>query len=86
MLVVSRKVGEKVTLTCADGTVIEVALVDVDRGKVRIGFAAPRSVVIMRNELLQPVPAALVPLREPVPAGHAGEATPREPSTPPAVI
>lgn len=48
MLVLSRKLGEKITI--GDGIVITV--VDIDRGKIRLGIEAPRDTPIYRNELL----------------------------------
>lgn len=48
MLVLSRKVGEKIYI----GENIAVTVVEVDRGKVRIGIEAPRDVPIRREELL----------------------------------
>lgn len=57
MLVLSRKLGEKITVVCPDGTPLEVTVVDIDRGKIRLGFDAPNSYRIYRNELLPLVPA-----------------------------
>lgn len=51
MLVLSRFIGEKIVLRLEDGRELVVAVADVDRGKVRIGVEAPRSVVIFRSEL-----------------------------------
>lgn len=48
MLVLSRKVGEKIYI----GETIVVTLVEIDRGKVRIGIEAPRDVPVYRTELL----------------------------------
>lgn len=48
MLVLSRKVGEKIII----GETIVVTVVEVDRGKVRIGIEAPREIPVMRPELL----------------------------------
>jgi carbon storage regulator len=48
MLVLSRKVGETIKI----GQDVEVTVVRVDRGKVRLAIQAPREVVIMRSELL----------------------------------
>lgn len=47
MLVLTRKVGERVII--GDG--IAVTVVEVDRGKVKLGIEAPKSVPIMRAEL-----------------------------------
>jgi carbon storage regulator len=48
MLVLSRKLGEKIYI--ADNICITV--VDIDRGKIRLGIEAPRDVPIFRKELL----------------------------------
>ncbi len=47
MLVLSRKLGEKVYI--GDG--ICVTVVDIDRGKIRLGIECPREVPIYRAEL-----------------------------------
>lgn len=52
MLVLSRKIGEKISI----GDNIEVTVVKIDRGKCRIGIQAPKSVSIARAELLVDVP------------------------------
>ena len=48
MLVLSRKLGEKIYIS--DNICITV--VDIDRGKIRLGIEAPREVAIYRQELL----------------------------------
>jgi len=48
MLVLSRKLGEKIHI----GDNIVVTIVDIDRGKVRIGIEAPREVPVFRSELV----------------------------------
>jgi carbon storage regulator len=48
MLVLSRKLGEKIHI----GDNICITVVDIDRGKVRLGIEAPRSVPVYRQELL----------------------------------
>lgn len=60
MLVLSRKLGEKVMI----GDSIVITVVDIDRGKIRLGIEAPREVPIYRQELL--------PLTRPTP-GTSGE-------------
>jgi carbon storage regulator len=47
MLVLSRKVGERIVI----GPGIEVAVVDVQGGRVRLGIAAPADVGIRRSEV-----------------------------------
>ena len=48
MLVLSRKLGEKIYI----GDDICITVVDIDRGKIRLGIEAPRDVPIYREELL----------------------------------
>ena len=63
MLVLSRKLGEKIYIN--DNICITV--VDIDRGKIRLGIEAPRDVPIFRQELIAagkpaPAPAAEKPV------------------------
>jgi carbon storage regulator len=55
MLVLSRKLGEKIYIS----ENICITVVDIDRGKIRLGIEAPRDVPIFRKELL--------PLNNPTP-------------------
>jgi carbon storage regulator len=48
MLVLTRRLGEKIVI----GENITITIVDIDRGKIRIGIEAPRDVTIFRQELL----------------------------------
>ncbi len=57
MLVLSRKLGEKIYIN--DNICITV--VDIDRGKIRLGIEAPRDVPIFRQELLSDTGAAKTP-------------------------
>ena len=60
MLVLSRKLGEKICI----GDNIFITVVDVERGKIRLGIEAPRDVPIFRQELLtgnQNRPASTAP-------------------------
>ena len=50
MLTLTRKIGERIFI----GKEIEVMLVDVDRGRCRIGIVAPRHVPIAREEFGKP--------------------------------
>lgn len=50
MLVLTRKLGEKILI----GKDIWITVVDIDRGRVRIGIQAPRDVPVFREELLAP--------------------------------
>ena len=61
MLVLSRKLGEKIYIS--DNICITV--VDIDRGKIRLGIEAPRDVPIFRQELLSDTPAAQIPADKP---------------------
>ncbi|MFT3931037.1 MAG: carbon storage regulator CsrA [Spongiibacteraceae bacterium] len=61
MLVLSRKIGEILKI----GDDIEVQILDINRGQVRIGISAPKSTNIVRTELLDrprnpemPIPVA----------------------------
>ena len=56
MLVLSRKLGEKIYI----GDNICITVVDIDRGKIRLGIEAPRDVAIYRDDYapaVAPVPA-----------------------------
>ena len=48
MLVLSRKLGEKIYI----GENICITIMDIDRGKIRLGIEAPRDVPVYRQELL----------------------------------
>ena len=55
MLVLSRKKDERVIITDdrhPDDPPIEICVVHIDRGKIRLGFVAPNYVRFMRSELL----------------------------------
>jgi carbon storage regulator len=58
MLVLSRKLGEKIVI--ADN--ITITVIDIDRGKIRLGIEAPRNIPVYRQELLgtQAPPATAV--------------------------
>ena len=47
MLVLSRKLGEKIFI----GDNICITIVNIDRGKIRLGIEAPKEVQIARSEL-----------------------------------
>jgi carbon storage regulator len=53
MLKLSRAKGERILI--GEDVVIEV--VEIGRGKVRLGLTAPRDVPIFREELLKPPPS-----------------------------
>ncbi len=50
MLVLSRRLGEKIFI----GKDIVITIVDLDKGKVRLGVHAPRSVAVEREEITAP--------------------------------
>lgn len=51
MLVLSRHKGEKIFIGSGAEQVV-VTVVDIDRGKIRLGIEAPKSTPIYREELL----------------------------------
>ncbi len=51
MLVLSRKIGESIVL----GRDIEISVLEVQGGEVKLGISAPREVVILRKEIIQEV-------------------------------
>lgn len=51
MLVLSRKVGETIVV----GKNIELTILEIQGGEVRLGFNAPRDVIILRKEILEEV-------------------------------
>jgi carbon storage regulator len=53
MLVVSRKINERVFVEMPDGRLIVVTISAVRGDKVRVGFDAPQDVKILREELFQ---------------------------------
>lgn len=56
MLVLGRKLGEKILI----GKDICITVVDIDRGRIRLGIDAPKDLPIYREELL-PVVQQSVP-------------------------
>lgn len=65
MLVLSRKLGERIVI----GDNIVVTVVEIDRGKIRLGIDAPKEVAIYRGELVRgrPEPRAPDPPPPPLP-------------------
>jgi carbon storage regulator len=53
MLVLTRKPGEKIRI----GGSIVVTLIDIGRGRARIGIDAPRVIEVLREELHRAEPA-----------------------------
>jgi carbon storage regulator len=54
MLVLSRKVGERIYI----GDSIRITIVDWRAPKVRVGIEAPSDIIIVREELLKEIPEA----------------------------
>jgi carbon storage regulator len=52
MLVLSRKLGEKIQIS----ENITITVLEIDRGKIRLGIDAPRSVSVLRQELTNRAP------------------------------
>jgi carbon storage regulator len=67
MLVLSRKVGEEIVI----GDEVRVRVVSVHGNQVRLGFEAPRTVAIQREELRQSPPKAPRPAPEGLPRPDA---------------
>jgi carbon storage regulator len=68
MLVLSRKVGERIVV----GDRITITVVRMGQGNVRIGIDAPSDMTIVRDELLQAAVKAVAPASEPA-AQQIGE-------------
>ena len=62
MLVLSRKLGEKIVI----GDNIVVTVVKIDRNQIRIGIEAPHDISVYREEIAPTVTTK----REPVPVGQ----------------
>jgi len=54
VLILSRKLGESILL----GDDIEVSIVEISKGVVKLGIEAPRDVMILRKELSEAVKEA----------------------------
>lgn len=51
MLILNRKIGESIIL----GENIEVKILDIQDGKIKIGIEAPRDVAILRKEVYEQI-------------------------------
>lgn len=51
MLVLSRKIGESIVL----GRDVEICLLEIQGGEVKLGISAPREIVILRKEIVQEI-------------------------------
>lgn len=58
MLVLTRRNGEKLQIQTQDNEVIEIKITKIDGKQVQIGFEAPQSCRILREELLRDVTVA----------------------------
>ena len=67
MLVLTRKSGDSVQID----TVIQVTVISIGKGRVRLGISAPDHIRIMRSELKSCGPGAAVTLKESCP-GQVG--------------
>lgn len=53
MLVISRKLDERLRITLPDGRTVWAVIVEIGEGRVRIGIDAPRDVLVMRDEVVR---------------------------------
>jgi len=49
MLVISRKIGEKIKI----GDEIEIFIISIEKNQVKLGIEAPKTVTILRSELIE---------------------------------
>lgn len=70
MLVLSRKIGEKLLI----GDAIEVSILDIRGDHVKIGINAPRSVTIYREELYNEIKQANKQATAPSQTDHLNQA------------
>lgn len=52
MLILTRRVGESIVITTADGQEIEMVVLGQKGNQIRLGFEADKSIDIVRSELL----------------------------------
>lgn len=52
MLVLTRKDGESIKLTCVDGTEIIIRTIRIESHRVQIGIEAPENVQILRDDAI----------------------------------
>ncbi|MEN8761308.1 MAG: carbon storage regulator [Thiogranum sp.] len=57
MLILTRRPGETLIIKTSDGEPIEVTVLNVKGNQVRIGTDAPDGIPIVRQELLEKLPA-----------------------------
>lgn len=63
MLILARKLDQEIEIQAPDMTTIIVRVTEINGGAVRLGFAAPPSVRILRRELLEDRTEQKGPLR-----------------------
>ena len=51
MLVMSRRIGQKILIGAGTENQIEICLVDIRDGKARIGVTAPKEIAVHREEI-----------------------------------
>lgn len=51
MLVLSRRIDQRITLELPGGGIVEIALVRIGEQQAKIGVTAPDDVIIVRSEL-----------------------------------
>jgi carbon storage regulator len=49
----SRKISEKIVITLPDGKLVTITVTDIEHGKCKLGFEAPKEVPIFRSELIE---------------------------------
>jgi carbon storage regulator len=74
MLIVQRKVGERIVI----GGGIEIVVTEVSARGVRLGVTAPRGVLVLRGEVHDAIAAANTESATPTP-GEPGASPPRAP-------
>lgn len=55
MLVLSRKKDEKIIILLGDGVIVECTVVEIQGGKVRLGWNAPKDIPIHREEVFKAI-------------------------------
>jgi len=77
MLVLSRKIGEAVVVGGAHGFehLLKIVVVEVNGGKVRLGFEVDASVPVHRSEVWERIHAGGLPSGRPPPSGEGPRLT-----------
>lgn len=53
MLILKRKLGEAILITTENGEKIEIKISEISEGRVKLGLDAPKSVSILRKEVVE---------------------------------